>query len=133
MTPPQPVNLLDQVRHTLRRKDYALRTEETYTRWIVRFIRFHHLRHPRHMDAPEIEAFLTHLAVDENVAASTQNQALAALLFLYREVLQQELSRPVDAVRAKKPPRLPTVLSQAEVRRLLARMSDPYLLMARLM
>jgi hypothetical protein len=70
MSPQRPVKLLDQVRHTLRRKNYALRTEETYTRWIVRFIHFHHLRHPRHMDTPEIEEFLTHLAVNENVAAT---------------------------------------------------------------
>ena len=110
----KPRKLLDQVRDVLRLKHYALRTEEAYVDWIRRFILFHHKRHPREMGAAEITAFLTHLAVVDNVAASTQNQALAALLFLYREVLQQDIG-PVEPVRAKKPQRLPVVLTREEV------------------
>ena len=99
-----PKKLLDQVRDAIRLKHYSIRTEETYVDWIRRFILFHGKRHPRQMGTPEIEAFLTHLAVDRKVAASTQNQALNALLFLYRDVLKMNLG-PVDAVRARKPSR----------------------------
>ena len=112
--------------------DYSIRTEEAYLNWIRRYILFHHKRHPREMGAPEVQTFLTHLAVDENVAASTQNQAFSALLFLYREVLHQELGL-VDAMRAKKPKRLPTVLTKQEVQRLFQQMSGTHLLMARLL
>jgi integron integrase len=129
----QPPKLLDQVRHTLRTKHYSLRTEQAYLHWIRRFILFHHKRHPHEMDTPEIEAFLTHLAVNEQVAPSTQNQALSALLFLYQQVLRQELTAPIDAVRAKKPQRLPVVLSQSEVARLMTHLTEPYQLMARLL
>jgi site-specific recombinase XerD len=117
-----PPKLLDQVRATLRVKHYAQRTEEAYLNWIRRFTLrvFHHKRHPNLMNAPEIEAFLTHLAVHDQVSASTQNQVLAALLFLYQQVLPQPLERSVDAVRAKVPQRLPVVMSQAEVARVLA-------------
>ncbi len=87
----RPPRLLDQVRERCRLKHYSLRTEQAYAHWIKRFILFHSKRHPREMGAPEAEAFLTHLAVRENVAAATQNQALAAMLFLYREVLAVEL------------------------------------------
>lgn len=125
--------LLDQVRHVLRTKHYAIRTEETYINWIKRFILFHHKRHPQEMNTPEIEQFLTHLAVDLNVAASTQNQALSALLFLYQQVLHLPLEYPVDAVRAKKPKRLPVVLSQAQAKRLIAHLPDGYRLMAQLL
>ena len=89
--PAHTPKLLDQVRQALRVKHYAIRTEEAYTHWIKRFILFHHKRHPSEMNTPEIEVFLTYLAVHEQVTASTQNQALAALLFLYRQVLRQEL------------------------------------------
>ena len=130
--PPKP-KLLDQVRHALRAKHYSLNTEETYVSWIKRFILFHHKRHPQEMNSPEIEQFLTHLAVDQNVAAATQNQALAALLFLYQQVLQQPLLHPIDAVRAKTPQRLPVVLSQAEVARLIANLPDHYRLIAKLL
>lgn len=130
---PQKPKLLDQVRQALRTKHYAIRTEETYVNWIKRFILFHHKRHPQEMNSPEIEQFLTHLAVDQNVAASTQNQALAALLFLYQQVLQQPLLYPIDAVRAKTPQRLPVVLSQAEVTRLIAHLPDHYQLIAKLL
>jgi len=125
--------LLDQVRHKLRTRHYALRTEESYLNWIKRFILFHHKQHPKELNTPHIEAFLTHLAVDRHVAASTQNQALAALLFLYQQVLHIELEYPVDAVRAKSPTRLPTVLSQKEVRRLLPQIDPSFRLLAQLM
>ncbi|MBE7550529.1 MAG: integron integrase [Anaerolineales bacterium] len=131
---PEPApKLLDQVRYTLRVKHYSLRTEEAYLDWIKRYILFHHKQHPQELNSPDIEAFLTHLAVDQRVAASTQDQALSAVLFLYREVLRQELLYPIDAVRAKQPTHLPTVLSKAEVSRLLSRLSDPYELMAKLL
>jgi site-specific recombinase XerD len=113
--PQRPVKLLDQVRQKLRLLHYAIRTEEAYVDWIRRFILFHRKRHPREMGGREVEAFLTHLAVEAHVAASTQNQALAALLFLYRKVLAVELPA-VDAVRARRPRRLPVVLSVDEVR-----------------
>jgi integron integrase len=103
----------------LRRQHYAIRTEETYVQWIIRFIHFHNIRHPQEMDTPEIEAFLNHLAVEQQVAASTQNQALSAILFLYKQVLHKPLSAKIDALRAKTSQRLPTVLSQSEIRALL--------------
>jgi integron integrase len=131
---PSRPKLLDQVRYALRAKHYARRTEETYTNWIKRFILYHDKRHPREMDTPEIEQFLTYLAVEQHVAASTQNQALSALLFLYQHVLHQSLSRPVDAVRAKLSQYLPVVLSQSEVKQLFHHVTDEtYLLMAQLL
>jgi len=129
----RPPKLLDRVRETLRRKHYSYRTEQAYVNWIRRFVLFHNKRHPKDMGVPEIEAFLTHLAVEENVAASTQNQALSALLFLYREVLHQNLDLPIDAARAKKPKRLPTVLTREEVQRVLAQLSGVHLLMAQIL
>lgn len=130
----QPPKLLDQVRELLRIKHYALRTEEAYIDWIRRFILFHNKRHPRDMGTPEIRAFLAHLATEDNVAASTQNQALAAILFLYRELLHQELDPlDLDAIRAQKPKRLPTVLTRAEVQKVLAQLTGEHLLMARLL
>lgn len=133
MAKPPPPKLLDQMRATLRVQHYALRTEAAYVNWVRRFILFHQKRHPAEMNTPEIEAFITHLAVDEQVSASTQNQALAALLFLYQSVLHKELVRPVDAVRAAATQRLPVVLDRAEVRRVLAELAEPYRLMAQLM
>jgi integron integrase len=127
----RPKKLLDQVRDTIRLKHYSIRTEEAYVNWIKRYILFHDKRHPTEMGAPEVEAFLTYLAVKENVAASTQNQALSALLFLYREVLQQDLG-PVDALRAKRPKRLPTVLTKDETLRLIGCLSGTHQLMAKL-
>ena len=129
----RPRRLLDRVREVLRRKHYSYRTEQAYIHWIKRYILFHNKRHPKEMGGPEIEAFLTHLAVEENVAASTQNQALSALLFLYREVLRREIDVPIEAVRAKKPKRLPTVLTREEVRRVFAHLSGVHLLMAQLL
>ncbi len=116
----QTQKLLDQVRDTLRARHYSFHTEGTYLRWIKRFILFHDQRHPQEMGMAEIEAFLTHLAVDQNVAASTQTQALSALLFLYNEVLEKELPHSIDLIRAKQlRQRVPTVLTREEVRRLL--------------
>jgi len=124
--------LLDRVRDAIRLKHYSIRTEEAYVNWIKRYIFFHDVRHPAEMGAAEVEAFLTHLAVNENVAASTQNQALSALLFLYREVLNEDLG-PIDALRAKKPKRLPTVLTKEEVYEVLGHLSGAHLLMAKLL
>ena len=130
---PTPLKLLDQVRDKIRVKHYSIRTETQYLQWIKRFILFHGKRHPQDMDAVEVEAFLTHLAVDGSVSASTQNQALSALLFLYREVLGINLPWMNTMVRAKKPQRLPVVLNRAEVALVLERMDGGYGLMARLL
>lgn len=102
------------MRNTLRVKHYAYSTEKEYLNWCKRYILFHDKRHPKEMGKDEIEAFLTHLAINENISASTQNQAFSAILFLYKHVLKQPIEE-VDAVRAKTPQRLPTVLSQKEV------------------
>lgn len=115
--------LLDQVRQQIRVRNYSIRTETVYAEWVKRYIRFHHYRHPLEMGAAEIEAFLTHLAVKRNVAGATQNQALAALLFLYKEVLKVELPWLDGIVRAKKPKHLPVVLTRDEVTRVLAQLS----------
>ena len=128
-----PKPLLLQTQEALRRLHYSIRTEKSYLRWIKRFILFHNKRHPLTMGQHEIEAFLTYLAVDCNVAAATQNQALAAILFLYRVVLEQELDFPIHAARAKRPKRLPTVLTQSEARSLLACLEGTHQLMARLL
>jgi integron integrase len=125
--------LLDQVRQVIRRKHYSIRTEEAYVNWIRRFILFHNKRHPAQMGKSEIESFLTDLAVNGKVAASTQNQAFSALLFLYKEVLQIELDGKIQASRAKAPQHLPVVLSKEETRRLLAEMNGIHLLMAQLL
>jgi integron integrase len=130
-TPQKPI--LEQMREALRARHYSLRTETSYVDWVERFIRFHHIRHPNTMGAPEINAFLTHLAVQGNVAASTQNQALSALLFLYRHVLHMELETPLDLIRARKPERLPVVLTKAEAQTLLGQMSGEHQLMAKLL
>ncbi len=114
--------LLDRVRREIRTRHLSLRTEEAYVGWVRRFILFHGKRHPAQMGGAEVRAFLTHLAVDGKVAASTQNQALSALLFLYRHVLEQELGTVEDVVRARRPTRLPTVFTQAEVNRVLEAM-----------
>lgn len=130
---PQPPKLLDQVRDRLRVKHYSIRTETQYVQWIRRFILFHDKRHPKDMGVAELEAFLTHLAVEGRVAASTQNQALSALLFLYREVLAINLPWLDNVVRAKTPQRLPVVLTRQEVVSVLDGMSGVYGLMARLL
>lgn len=129
----QPPKLLDKVRELLRLKHYSPKTEESYVNWIRRYVRFHNLKHPREMGTAEVEQFLSHLAVQEKVAASTQNQALSALLFLYREVLEIPLDERLRVVRAEKPELLPTVLSKEEISALLAQMSGMTGLMARLL
>ncbi|MFO7559935.1 MAG: phage integrase N-terminal SAM-like domain-containing protein [Desulfobacterales bacterium] len=111
--------LLDQVRSLIRLKHYSLRTEQTYVGWIKRYIFFHDKRHPKDMGEKEIRQFLTHLAVNRNVAASTQNQAFNALLFLYRDVLKQEFEDLGDVVRAKRSRKLPVVYSKSEIRKIL--------------
>jgi site-specific recombinase XerD len=116
---PQPPKLLDRLRHACRGRHYSIRTEDAYYDWVERFIRFHGIRHPEAMAEPEVNAFLTHLAVERNVAASTQNQAMCAILFLYEHVLQRPLNQ-LQIVRANRPKRLPVVLTREEVRRLLA-------------
>jgi len=114
--------LLDRARSEIRVRHYSIRTEEAYLAWIRRFLRFHKMQHPRDMGAEEVNRFLTHLAVDKHVAASTQRQALSAILFLYREVLSTKLPWLDDVVRAKQPKRLPTVLSREEARTIIARL-----------
>jgi site-specific recombinase XerD len=111
--------LLEQVRNAVRRRHYSLRTQETYVHWIKRFIYFSGKRHPAGLGAAEVTAFLNHLARERNVAAATQNQALSALLFLYKEVLVQPLPWLDELERARRPARLPTVLSENEVQKLL--------------
>jgi integron integrase len=133
MDPTPPIKLLDQVRQALRVKHYAYRTEESYMQWIRRYILFHNKRHPKDMAEPEVQAFLTHLAVQGNVAASTQNQALSALLFLYRYVLKQPLSESIDAVRARQSKHLPTVLTPEEVQRVLMHLEGTHQLLAKLL
>jgi integron integrase len=125
--------LLDQVRDVIRRKHYSIRTEQAYCDWIKRFILFHRKRHPAEMAEAEITAFLTYLAAKANVAASTQNQALSALLFLYREVLQQRIGWLDHVERAKKPARLPVVLTRAEVGKLFSHLHGMMKLMAGLL
>ncbi len=115
----QQPRLMDRVRESLRRHRYALSTERTYCHWIKRFIFFHDKRHPAEMGAAEVEAFLTHLATAENVAASTQNQAMHAVLYLYKQVLDVELPWLDNVVRARESKRLPAVLTQREVAALL--------------
>ena len=111
--------LLDRMRAEIRVRHYSIRTEETYVDWARRFIRFHHKRHPREMGAEEVRDFLSHLAVERHVAASTQNQAKSALLFLYRDVLHIELPWLEEVIAAKSSRRLPVVLTPTETRRLL--------------
>jgi site-specific recombinase XerD len=131
MLPPKK-RLLDQVCDQLRLKNYAYRTEKSYLYWIKKYILFHNKRHPKEMGTSEVQSFLTHLALEEHISASTQNQALSALLFLYRHVLDLELGS-IDSVRAKPSQHVPSVLSRAEVRAVLHEMSGIYLLIARLL
>lgn len=132
-TAPSKPKLLDQVRNAIRVKHYSFRTEEAYTDWIRRFILFHDKRHPDSMGEEEVAQFLTHLAREGNVAASTQNQALNALLFLYKEVLKQEIGWLQQVERAKKPPKLPVVLSRDEVRQIFVHLKGMPKIMAGLL
>ena len=129
----KPNKLLDQLRDAIRIKHYSYSTEKTYVHWAKRYILFHNKRHPAEMGALEIEAFLSHMAQEANVSASTQNQAFNALLFLYRNVLQIELATPIHALRAKRAQHLPTVLSKTEVNQVLSGMQGLHQLMAQLL
>jgi integron integrase len=131
--PAGSLRLLDAVRMRVRARHYSLRTEEAYVGWIRRFVVFHGKRHPRELGEPEINAFLTHLAVREKVASSTQSQALAALLFLYRHVLEIPFPRLESLIRAKRPRRLPVVLTRDEVRTVLDRLDGAPKLVATLL
>jgi len=128
-----PKKLLEQVKDKLRLKHYSIRTENSYVPWIKRYILFHNKRHPKDMGKQEIEEFLTHLAVDLRVASSTQNQAFNALLFLYREVLDIEIDEQINAVRAKKPRKLPTVMSKGETFKLIENLDGIHQLMSKLL
>ncbi len=129
----KPKKLLEQMRDVMRVKHYSLRTERTYCDWVERYIRYHGKRHPREMNEVEVGEFLTHLARDGHVAASTQNQALSALLFLYKAVLKQEIGWLEKVERAKKPVRLPVVLTRDEVNRIFTNLHGTALLMAGLL
>ena len=121
--------LLDQLREVLCLKHYSLKTEKSYVHWGRRFILFHKKRHPQEMGAPEVQAFLNYLAVDQHVSASTQNQALNALVFLYKHVIKKELGT-IDAIRARRPKRLPVVLTREETQKILSLLSGVNHLMA---
>ena len=129
---PAPTTLLDRVRAEIRRRNYSPRTEEAYVFWVRRFLRFHGMRRPEEMAAPEVRLFLTDLATRHRVSASTQNQAFSALLFLYRQVLGRELTGLDQVVRAKLPVRVPLVLNRDEVADVLSRLRGEAWLMASL-
>jgi len=129
----QPPKLLDRLRHACRVRHFSIRTEDAYAAWTERFIRFHGIKHPETMGEAEVNLFLTHLAVERHVSASTQNQALVALLFLYEHVLNRPLDRIEGVIRANRPRRLPVVLTRDEVRRVLAELDGTYRLIGELM
>jgi integron integrase len=129
---PKP-KLLDEVRQVLRLKHYSFRTEQAYCEWIKRFIRFSGMRHPRDLGEPEVTAFLSHLASVQHVSSSTQNQAFSAILFLYAQVLDQKLGWLEGVERAKRPSRIPVVLSKEEVNLVLSTLTGEYRLMAELL
>jgi integron integrase len=132
---PDPgLRLMDQVRQVLRYHHYAYRMEQAYCDWILRFVKFHGSQtHPRDMGKVEIDSFLSHFAMERKVSASTQNQAFNALIFLYRDVLDRPIEGKIEAVRAKRHPRLPVVMTQEEVQRVFAEMKGTHLLMAKLL
>ena len=131
--PPAKPRLLDEVRAVARMRHLSLRTEQAYVSWIKRFIFFHQKRHPRDMAEAEIREFISDLAVKERISASTQTVALSALLFLYRDVLKQELPYVSNIERAQKPKRLPVVFTRDEVKRILARLEGTHWLIAGLL
>ncbi len=133
MADPPPLPFLERSRQKIRLKHYSLRTEQAYLDWIKRFILFHGKRHPVEMGAPEVESFLTHLAVDRGVSASTQNQAKSALLFMYKEVLDAQLPWLDHVEHAKTPQRMPVVLTQDEVAQVLRRLHGVHRLIGRLL
>jgi len=125
--------LLDQVRAAIQKKHYSIRTEESYISWIKRFVKYHGLRHPGEMGEAEIQQFLNHLAVKEKVAASTQNQALCAIIFLYTQVLKQEVGTIENIVWAKKPKKLPVVFTRKKAQAVLNQLSGMNWLMGMLL
>jgi integron integrase len=131
--PPPGKKILEQVSDAIRLKHYSFRTEQTYKEWIKRYILFHNKRHPGEMGAPEIQSFLSHLATEKNVAASTQNQALSAILFLYRHVLLKPIDIPADLIRAEKSRTLPTVLTHPEAMAVIRAMKGVPQLMAKIL
>ena len=132
-TAANPPKLLDQARARLRVKHYSIRTEHTYLDWIKRYILFHGKQHPKHLGVKDVEAFLTHLAVAGKVAASTQNQAKSALLFLYREVLEIQLPWLDNVTQEKVPKRLPVVLTVREVQAVLSQLTGTHALVGSLL
>ncbi len=132
-TAPKPPRLLDQVRAAIRVHGYSRRTEKAYVAWVRRYVRFHGTRHPLDLGEAEVSAFLTYLAVERKVSASTQNQALSAILFLYRKVLKIELGWLGDLVHARRPARLPVVLTRSEVAAVLEQLHGTPWLMASLL
>jgi len=130
---PKPKKLLEQVSDSIRRKQYSRKTEQAYVNWIRRYILFHNKTHPKDMGVAEVEKYLTHLAAERQVAASTQNQALSAILFLYKEVLKTPLTTSFQFIGAKKPKRLPVVLTKGEVQRVLSRLAGEYHIIAQLL
>lgn len=129
----EPPRLLDQLRQQIRLRHYSYRTELTYVGWVKRFILFHEKKHPASMGGPEVEAWLSHLATERNVAAATQAQALAAVLFLYKQVLRVDLPWLDNVVRASQPRRLPVVLTQAEARAVIGHLQGVHWLIAGLL
>jgi len=130
---PKAPRLLDQLSHAIRAKNFSYRTEQAYAMWVKQFIRYHNLQHPKDMREPEIEDFLSHLVLKRNVSPNTQSQALSALLFLYRNVLNIELSPLNSVTRAKKKQKIPVVLTPDEVKNILTHLDHPYWLLACLM
>lgn len=129
----KPKKLLDLVREKIRLNHYSIRTERSYVNWIYRFILFHKKKHPKEMGEKEIEAFLTHLAVNKKVAASTQNQAFNALLFLYRKVLEIRLKDEINATRAKRPKKIPVVMTPEETRSVISALQGQSKLIAQIL
>ena len=129
----QKPKILDQLRNAIRLRHYSIRTEETYVQWVRRYILFHGKRHPQEMGRPEIEAFLTHLAIEGKVAASTQNQALNAIVFFYREIIKREIGLLDEVVRAKRPARIPVVFTRQEAKTILDQLDGVNGLMAGLL
>jgi len=130
---PKPKKLLDRVRESIRLKKYSNKTEQAYLTWIKKYILFHNKKHPQDMGATEVETFLTHLAVERKVAASTQNQALSAILFLYREVLDLPIETGFQYIGAKRPKHLPVVLTKSELQQILIRLSGDTKLIVQLL
>lgn len=129
----QKLKLLDQVRITLRTNHYSRKTEESYVNWIKRFVLFNNKRHPNELSEGEIKKYLEHLAVKQHVSSSTQNQALCAIIFLYKKVLKKKLGDFGELIWAKKSKRLPVILAPEEIKKLLAQLSGTYWIMANLL